>query len=47
MRMLLVRDSDNYVENVIEYNDGDNWPIPEGRTLIESEEYSIGDTYAT
>ncbi len=45
MRKAVVRSSDGFVENVIEWKIGTNWPIPDGHTLIDAADGSPGDTW--
>jgi hypothetical protein len=33
MQRSLVRISDNFVENIIEWEEGSNWPVPDGYRL--------------
>lgn len=46
MRKAVVRDSDGFVENVIEIKANANWPIPEGHHLVQAKTSgSPGDTW--
>ena len=46
MRKAVVRDSDGFVENVIEIKAKANWPTPEGRHLVKATKSgSPGDTW--
>ena len=45
MRKAVVRKSDGYVENVIEWAEGANWQPPEGCYLVDALDGSPGDTW--
>lgn len=46
MRKAIVRESDGFVTNVIEIEDGANWPIPNGCYLVDAvNNGSPGDTW--
>ena len=45
MRKALVRQSDGYVVNVIEIEEGANWQPPDGCYLIDAGDSSPGDTW--
>jgi len=45
MRKAVIRDSDGFVENIIEWEPDSKWPIPEGCSLIDAGGASPGDTW--
>lgn len=45
MRKAVVRDTDGFVENIIEIEEGADWQPPEGCYLIDAGDGSPGDTW--
>ncbi len=45
MRKAVVRQSDGFIENVIEIEPDSTWQIPEGCSLMDAENGSPGDTW--
>lgn len=45
MRKAVIRDTDGYVENIIEWEEGTSWQLPDGHYLIDAGDGSPGDTW--
>jgi len=45
MRKAVIKQTDGFVENVIEIEEGANWRLPEGYELVDGNDASPGDTW--